>query len=143
MRRFLSFVFIVSSITKMASIKAFSIEIVLYLNVYFRGFLKQWSIQIAIAVCILEFLIGVWGIIGVHKKLNKITFIVILSFFTLLTFMNLSFPSPMGRIETCGCFGELIHFTPTTSFLKSLVLWVTAVMTFVMDVSPKHKTKFQ
>lgn len=34
----------------------------------------------------------------------------------------------MGSIESCGCFGELIHFTPLTSFIKSVVLLMMAIL---------------
>jgi hypothetical protein len=41
--------------------------------------------------------------------------------------MNLFCPSLMGSIESCGCFGELIHFSPLSSFVKSVALWVMSI----------------
>lgn len=31
-------------------------------------------------------------------------------------------------IESCGCFGELIHFSPLASFIKSVVLWLLSLV---------------
>ena len=58
--------------------------------------------------------------------------LVMLTFFVWLTGVNLFFPTMFGSVESCGCFGELIHFTPVGSFVKSVVLWVFALVLFVM-----------
>ena len=40
----------------------------------------------------------------------------------------------MGSIESCGCFGELIHFSPLASFAKSVVLWMMAIGCWVLGI---------
>ena len=52
-------------------------------------------------------------------------------FFVYLTGINLFFPSIIGSIESCGCFGELIHFTPIESFVKSVVLWLLSLVLMI------------
>ena len=59
--------------------------------------------------------------------LSAFAFVAILSFFVFLTGVNLFFPTVIGSIEACGCFGELIHFTPLSSFIKSVILLVIAI----------------
>ena len=58
--------------------------------------------------------------------MTGMAFLAMLIFFVYLTGTNLFLPTMMGSIETCGCFGELVHFTPVSSFVKSAVLAVMA-----------------
>lgn len=88
---------------------------------------------LSIMTCVLEFVIGLCVIVGFMKKNLSIVYVAILSFFLWLTGINLFFPSLIGSIESCGCFGELIHFTPTTSFIKSFILWILSVVWFYLE----------
>ncbi len=66
-------------------------------------------------------------LLALFKRFEKCTaasFFALLMFFVYLTGMNLFFPAMMVSIESCGCFGELVHFTSEESFVKSIVLWV-------------------
>jgi len=42
-----------------------------------------------------------------------------------LTYINLV--APLGGIESCGCFGELIHLNAKETFFKNLLLLIAAV----------------
>ena len=59
-------------------------------------------------------------------------FFVLLTFFTWLTAVNYFAPSLFGSIESCGCFGDLIHFSPLASFIKSAVMWFAALVSAFM-----------
>lgn len=74
---------------------------------------------VAVAVCSSEITLGIM-MFGRFKKIALIGIIVMLTGFTWLTWVNLT--DMYGGIESCGCFGELIHFSPLGSFVKNIVL---------------------
>ena len=65
--------------------------------------------------------------IGICFIFGAFAFVAMLSLFVYLTGVNLFFPTVIGSIESCGCFGELIHFTPLSSFIKSVILLLIAI----------------
>lgn len=126
-------VFILSAVTKAASLGVFADEVDLYLEIYFGGWLSDHSVCVAGMVCIAELLVGVSFLIPRLCRCANIAALVALTFFVYLTGDNYFNPSMIGRIESCGCFGELIHFTPLGSFVKSCVLWVLAIVGVILD----------
>ena len=134
-RSILGFVLISSAILKFASIRSFAQEVQLYIDLYLLDFQHEWSHGIAVAVCVLELLIGILTLTGLCRMKVSMMLVAIFSFFLYLTSLNAFFPSEyFGSIESCGCFGELIHFTPMESFYKSVVLWGLAVMLLAMMI---------
>lgn len=121
-------VFILSAVTKSASQPVFADEMRMYLDIYFSGWLRDSSLFLADMVCLAELLIGIAYLISVLRRYANVAAFLALTFFVWLTGANYFYPSPLGRIESCGCFGELIHFTPLESFMKSCVLWVIALV---------------
>lgn len=91
-------------------------------------------------VCLAELLIGVFFLIPRFCLYANIAALIALSFFVCLTGDNYLNPSIIGPIESCGCFGELIHFTPLEAFVKSCVLWVFALGGIIMYKSNRHNT---
>lgn len=123
----LSTCFLLSSLLKAFSIKAFEQEVQLYGDVYIGTWVHSYSLEIAIIVCVVEggvALVSLWNRMAFACSL---IYLAMLLFFVYLTGTNLFMPSLLGSIESCGCFGELIHFTPTTSFLKSLLLFILSI----------------
>ena len=49
-----------------------------------------------------------------------------MGFFTYITYIN--YTDLYGGIESCGCFGELIHFTPASSFYKNIALFILSLI---------------
>lgn len=121
-------VFLLSSILKSLNIDSFAQETRLYVDAYMEDWLRPLVMTGAITVCSIEMIITLISLNKEYKKIVATGFFLMLSFFVYLTGMNLFFPTVMGSIESCGCFGELIHFTPTTSFIKSVVLWVLSLV---------------
>lgn len=121
-------VFILSAVTKTVSLPVFADEMRLYLDIYFCGWLRDSSLFLAGIVCLAELLIGIACLVPALRRQANVAAFLALTFFVWLTGDNYFNPSPLGRIESCGCFGELIHFTPLASFIKSLVLWVIALV---------------
>ena len=125
---FLGAIFTVSGVLKCVNIYSFAHEAREYLDVYFQGFLNDYSLICATILCSIEITIGLWSFRCLYRSLFCIIAFVLLAFFTFITGVNLMFPSIFGSIESCGCFGEIIHFTPLTSFVKSTVLFCIAVI---------------
>ena len=82
----------------------------------------------AIGVCVIEMLVALLAIKCEYRRVASVCFFFILTFFVYLTVVNRFFPTIMGSIESCGCFGELIHFSPLASFVKSVVLWMLSLV---------------
>lgn len=128
-------VFATSGILKSVNIDSFTQEVQQYIDLYMLDYIYGWSRGIAIAVCALELLIGILTLTGLFRMLISMTFLVMISFFLYLTGLNAFFPSEyFGSVESCGCFGELIHFSPMASFIKSVILWVLAVILLLMNM---------
>ena len=136
----LGIVFILSSVTKAVALPIFADELQLYLDIYFGGWLRDYKLLLAGMVCLTEMLIGITCLVPALRRQANVAAFLALTFFVWLTGDNYFNPSPLGRIESCGRFGALIHFTPLASFIKSLVLWVIALV--IMNY-PEKRTIMQ
>lgn len=132
LRMVLGIVFLASSLLKIISIRTFAMEVGEYIDLYMPQWLHGWDMPCAIGVCASELLVGVLAFWRRMVRWVSILSLVLLTFFVWLTGVNLFFPTMFGSVESCGCFGELVHFTPVGSFVKSMVLWVLALVLFVM-----------
>lgn len=131
--------FIVSALLKLHALHTFQGEVRLFLEAYFPVIFIGHEQALAASTCILELTMGIFAVIGIMRKKLSIAYAAVLSFFVWLTGINLFFPSLMGSIESCGCFGELIHFTPTESFVKSVVLWLISIAWFYLEYFGNRK----
>ena len=122
--------FILSGVMKAINVYSFAQEIRLYVEAYMDSYFVQWTVEIAVAICAIETITGLLALRKKYAPIVSIVFLGMMSFFVWLTGINLFYPSLMGSIESCGCFGELIHFSPLASFVKSVVLWGMAVMNY-------------
>lgn len=133
-------IFMLSSLLKAVNIRSFALETRLYVDAYF-GNLElvipdlsgtfRMDIICAIAVCAVEMLVALLAIRQEYRRVASVGFFLMLTFFVCLTGLNLFFPTLMGSIESCGCFGELIHFSPAASFVKSVALWCVSLIPLV------------
>lgn len=126
--------FILSGVMKAVNVYSFAQEIKLNIEAYLDSFFVQWTVEIAVAICAIETISGLLVLRKKYVQIVSIIFIGLMSFFVWLTGINLFFPSLMGNIESCGCFGELIHFSPLGSFVKSIILWMMAMGLFGLCV---------
>ena len=123
--------FVASSLLKIISIRTFAMETGEYIDLYMPQWLHGWNMPCAIGVCASELLVGMLAFWKRMLRWMSILSLVLLTFFVWLTGVNLFFPTMFGSVESCGCFGELVHFTPVGSFVKSVVLWMLALVLFV------------
>lgn len=122
--------FILSGIMKAVNVYSFAQEIRLYIEAYMDSCFVQWTVEIAVVICAIETITGLLALKREYVAVVSVVFLVIMSFFVWLTGINLFCPSLMGSIESCGCFGELVHLSPLASFVKSVVLWGMSVGLF-------------
>lgn len=138
-RYILAVCFILSGTLKAFSIRAFEQEVLMYGEAYVGRWVADYSMEIAIAVCAVEILLGIVAFWRKFAFLTGIAFCLMLLFFVYLTGTNLFFPTILGRLETCGCFGELIHFTPISAFVKSAVLACLALINLYILLKERKK----
>ena len=135
--------FILSGVMKAVNVYSFAQEVRLYIEAYMDSFCVQWSVEIAMVVCAIETVTGLLALRKKYERIVAVIFLGLMSFFVWLTGINLFCPSLMGSIESCGCFGELIHFSPLASFVKSIVLWGMAIMNYELFVKLTKLRKFR
>lgn len=80
--------------------------------------LHGYSLPLSILMITLEIVAGVALLAGWRKKILLPSLLVLILFFTFLT----GYASWSGKFKNCGCFGDCLPITPTTSFVKDLVL---------------------
>lgn len=127
----LSVTFIVSGILKGVAVKGFIITVREFLDLLGLETLRPYSAILAIAICVCETAIGMLALIKRLRPILILFYTVFLAFFTIITYINLT--DTYGGIESCGCFGEVIHLGPTETFLKNLLLLSLSIIE-VIDV---------
>ena len=98
-----------------------------YLKLFNLTFLMGLDKPIAIALSLLEALVGAALLAGVWSKIVAFITMAMMAFFTLITVFLLVKNPEMD----CGCFGEAIHLTHFQSFLKNVVLCVFCIPAFL------------
>lgn len=124
MASFCCAIFLLSAVLKSVNIHSFAMETGDYIDLYMPSWLHGLQYPCAMVVCQMELMLGLLGLKAKYRKVALCSMLVMLTFFVWLAAVNAFFPTILGSIESCGCFGELIHFTPMASFVKSAVLWL-------------------
>jgi uncharacterized membrane protein YphA (DoxX/SURF4 family) len=81
-------------------------------------FLEPLALAIAVLMVILEVVLGVMLLVGFKRKLTIWSLLLMIVFFTFLTFYSAYF----NKVTDCGCFGDALKLTPWESFTKDIVL---------------------
>lgn len=131
-RFFVGGLFIFSGLIKINDPVGTAIKMEEYFEVFaedfgsiFHAFIP-WSLGIAMALIILELVLGV-AILG-YYRMKQTTWVLLglMIFFTFLTFYSAYF----NKVTDCGCFGDAIKLTPWESFSKDVVLMVFVLHLF-------------
>lgn len=127
--------FIFSGIIKLNDPMGFGFKLEDYFapNVLNLEFLVPYALLIAVVVVIYEVLLGVMILIGYAKKFTVWSLLLMIIFFTFLTFYSAYF----NKVTDCGCFGDAIPLTPWESFTKDVILLVFILILFI---GQKHIT---
>lgn len=86
-----------------------------------------YALAISLFVVIFEVLLGVMLLIGFRAKFTLWSLLLMIVFFTFLTFYSAYF----NKVTDCGCFGDAVKLTPWESFSKDLVLLVFIIILFI------------
>ena len=82
----------------------------------------EWMAYIALPmsmfIVVLEIVLGILTILGVQMKKVSIWLLLLIVFFTFLTFVSWKF----DLVKTCGCFGDFWVLSPFESFMKDVIL---------------------
>lgn len=117
-RVFVGILFIFSGLIKANDPLGFGYKLEEYFEVFHIDFLNSFAVAIAIVICTLEIVLGVALLLGARARQTSIGLLVLVIFFTFLTFYSAAF----NVVRSCGCFGDAIPLTPWQSFTKDLVL---------------------
>lgn len=127
-RIFVGVLFIISGLIKLNDPIGFSYKLQEYFSaeVLHLPFLEPYALVIAIFVVVLEVILGVFLLIGYRPKFTLWSLLLLIIFFTFLTFYSAYF----DKVKDCGCFGDALKLTPWESFFKDLVLLAFILILF-------------
>jgi len=128
-RIFVGALFILSGFIKLNDPVGFSFKLEEYFSpgVLDLAVFMPYALAISILVVIVEVILGVMLLIGFKVKFTLWSLLVMIVFFTFLTFYSAYF----NKVTDCGCFGDAIKLTPWESFTKDIVLVVLIVVLFL------------
>ena len=131
-RFFVGGLFIFSGLIKLNDPIGTQIKMEEYFEVFvddvgsFFHYFIPWSLEIGMVIIILELALGVAILIYWRMNLSAWVLLVLMVFFTFLTFYSAYF----NKVTDCGCFGDAIKLTPWESFTKDVVLMVFVLHLF-------------
>ncbi|WP_432412968.1 BT_3928 family protein [Rasiella sp. SM2506] len=137
LRIFVGIFFIISGFIKLNDPVGFSFKLKDYFapDVLNLEFLVPYALVIALFVVVYEVLLGVMLILGYAKKFMLWSLLLMILFFTFLTFYSAYF----NKVTDCGCFGDALKLTPWESFWKDIVL---SIMILILFFGRKHILPF-
>lgn len=140
-RIFVGVLFIISGLIKLNDPVGFSFKLEEYFSpgVLDLPFFLPMALGISIAVVIVEVILGVLLLIGFKPKLTVWSLLLMIVFFTFLTFYSAYF----NKVTDCGCFGDAVKLTPWESFTKDVILLVFILILFYgrKYITPLFNTK--
>ncbi len=140
-RIFVGVLFIISGLIKLNDPVGFSFKLEEYFSqgVLDLPFLMPFALAISIFVVIVEVLLGVLLLIGFKPKFTIWSLLLMIIFFTFLTFYSAYF----NKVTDCGCFGDAVKLTPWESFTKDVILLVLILVLFLgrKYIQPLFSTK--
>lgn len=127
-RIFTGVLFIISGLIKLNDPVGFSFKLEEYFSepVLNLPFLEPLALPIAVFVVIFEVILGVMLLLGYKKKFTLWALLLMIVFFTFLTFYSAYF----NKVTDCGCFGDALKLTPWQSFGKDVILLVLILILF-------------
>jgi uncharacterized membrane protein YphA (DoxX/SURF4 family) len=140
-RWFVGLFFIFSGLVKLNDPMGTAIKMEEYFEVFANDissifhYLVPFALSIGLFVVILEIILGVALLINFKIKLTSLVLLLLIVFFTFLTFYSAAF----NKVTDCGCFGDAIPMDPWQSFFKDIILLVLSVYILVRQKFFKEK----
>ncbi len=128
-RIFVGILFIISGLIKLNDPLGFSYKLQEYFSadVLNIPFLEPYVLMISVSVVVFEVVLGVFLLIGYKPKFTVWSLLIMIVFFTFLTFYSAYF----DKVKDCGCFGDALKLTPWESFTKDIVLLFFILILFL------------
>ncbi|WP_299119180.1 BT_3928 family protein [uncultured Winogradskyella sp.] len=128
-RIFVGILFIISGFIKLNDPLGFSYKLQEYFgsDVLNIEFLIPYALGISVIVVVFEVVLGVFLLIGYKPKFTIWSLLLMIVFFTFLTFYSAYF----DKVKDCGCFGDALKLTPWESFTKDMILLVLILILFI------------
>ena len=127
-RIFVGILFIISGFIKLNDPLGFSYKLQEYFSAEVLNipFLEPYALAISLFVVVFEVILGVFLLIGYKPKFSVWSLLLMIVFFTFLTFYSAYF----DKVKDCGCFGDALKLTPWESFTKDVVLLAFILILF-------------
>jgi len=127
-RIFVGILFIISGFIKLNDPLGFSYKLQEYFSadVLNLPFLEPYALVLSVFVVVFEVVLGVFLLIGYKPKFTVWSLLLMIVFFTFLTFYSAYF----DKVKDCGCFGDALKLTSWESFTKDVVLLVFVLILF-------------
>ncbi|AUC77393.1 BT_3928 family protein [Olleya sp. Bg11-27] len=128
LRIFVGIFFIISGFIKLNDPIGFAFKLEEYFGptVLDLPFFIPYALGISIIVVVFEVLLGIFLIIGYKPKFTVWSLLLMIIFFTFLTFYSAYF----DKVKDCGCFGDAMKMDPWESFWKDVALLVMILIIF-------------
>ncbi len=133
LRFFVGILFVFSGLIKVNDPLGTSIKLKEYFEVFANDFADFFEIFVpntlflSVIFVVLEVVLGVALILKYRMKITSWLFLLLIIFFTFLTFYSAAF----DKVTDCGCFGDAIPLTPWQSFGKDIILLVMVILIFI------------
>tara|TARA_B100001250_G_C19776258_1_gene779678 strand:- start:608 stop:1795 length:1188 start_codon:yes stop_codon:yes gene_type:complete len=115
-----------SGFVKLIDPLGFSYKLEEYFEVFGFDWLIDFSLFLAISIILFEMFLGIFLILGIHVKKTMWGNLILMLFFTFLTFFSAYF----NKVTDCGCFGDFMKLDPWDSFIKDLYLLFISLVLF-------------
>ncbi len=117
--------FTISGLIKVNDIRGFGYKLEEYFEVFqkhsglpFHEVFGPWSITLAGFIAVFETALAIFLILGYARRFTAWSLMLMIVFFTFLT----AYSAVTKAVSDCGCFGDVIKFTPWQSFAKDVIL---------------------
>jgi len=122
-------IFIISGFVKAVDPIGFGYKLEEYFapDVFNIPFLHDLALPQATFFSIFEIILGVFLLMGIFRKFTSWALLVLIVFFTFLTFYSAYF----NKVTDCGCFGDAMKLTPWQSFWKDIFLLILIIIIFI------------
>ena len=137
--KFIGIVFVVSSIFKWIGLRSFSVTINEFCGLLGYDLFYGHGMILAVVICTMELLLGLMAFIPRINKYVVWVYLLVMCYFTYITYINVV--SLYGQIESCGCFGEVVHLTPQETLAKNVVLLCLAITACALSLYKNNKLK--
>lgn len=139
----LALVLVVSGFVKAVDPKGTMYKLQEYLTAFSVDdiFSEEWLLLFAAIFVAVEFLLGLFMLMGVYRKFVSVLVFILFVFFTLLT----SYIAVYNPVPDCGCFGDVWVLSNEQTLLKNVFLLLLATIVlrghkrFIRNVSSKNR----